>query len=105
MKEYLKLKEEADQILEELGVAYETGITGNGYYFLFLYREKPIYKLSIRRKEFNEEAYQHLHRLAQDFSKEISFGNYRPKKNLLEWCIEKPIGIDSDYYNYSLIIK
>ena len=57
MIDYLKQKEEAEGILEELGVTYTSASTDSGYYFLFFWEKKPIYKLTIRRKEFNEEAY------------------------------------------------
>ena len=59
--DYLKLKEEADKILEDLGVAYTINLTKNGYYVLFTFCEAPIYKLSYRNKELNDEVYKSIY--------------------------------------------
>lgn len=103
--DYNKLKEEADKILEDLGVTYSINPTGKGYYIMFSFCEAPIYKLSFKNKELNDEAYKYIYNKAKDFTKEVAIGWYRTHKTLLEYCIENPIGVNSDYVRYSLIIE
>lgn len=98
--DYLALKEEAEKRLKELGVTYTLEIFQKGYCFMFYYNNRAIYRIYVNKVAFDNTAYQHLYNLANNFSLKMYL---YPSKTLLEYCIDKPIGMDNKSYSYTLL--
>lgn len=103
--EEINYKEEAEKILESLYLTYSIINFPKGFYFELYFSDCPIYRLKFKNREFTEESYKDLYSLANNMKREVCIGSYRTKKTLLEYCMEKPIGINSDYYCYSLLLE